>query len=120
MMEIRNTEVELQRFRMRAVVMGCVVFLAFCLLVWRLLVLQVERHENLPSGPRAIARRWLSVPNRGQILDRNGVVLATNYSAYTLEITRSKGRGSGRDHRRAVQSPEITPRDRRRIQAAHG
>jgi cell division protein FtsI/penicillin-binding protein 2 len=30
------------------------------------------------------------VPNRGLILDRNGVVLATNYSAYTLEITPSK------------------------------
>ena len=30
------------------------------------------------------------VPNRGLILDRNGVVLADNYSAYTLEITPSK------------------------------
>jgi penicillin-binding protein 2 len=30
------------------------------------------------------------VPNRGVIMDRNGVVLATNYSAYTLEITPSK------------------------------
>jgi cell division protein FtsI/penicillin-binding protein 2 len=30
------------------------------------------------------------VPNRGQILDRNGRVLATNYSAYTLEITPSR------------------------------
>jgi penicillin-binding protein 2 len=30
------------------------------------------------------------VPNRGLILDRNGVVLAQNFSAYTLEITPSK------------------------------
>ena len=30
------------------------------------------------------------VPNRGLILDRNGVVLARNYSAYTLEITPGK------------------------------
>jgi penicillin-binding protein 2 len=30
------------------------------------------------------------VPNRGLILDRNGVILATNYSAYTLEITPSR------------------------------
>jgi penicillin-binding protein 2 len=30
------------------------------------------------------------VPNRGLILDRNGIVLATNYSAYTLELTPSK------------------------------
>ena len=27
------------------------------------------------------------VPNRGLDPDRNGVVLATNYAAYTLEIT---------------------------------
>jgi penicillin-binding protein 2 len=32
------------------------------------------------------------VPNRGLILDRNGVVLARNYSAYTLEITPSSSR----------------------------
>jgi penicillin-binding protein 2 len=30
------------------------------------------------------------VPNRGLILDRNGVVLAHNYSGYTLEINQSK------------------------------
>jgi penicillin-binding protein 2 len=30
------------------------------------------------------------VPNRGLIVDRHGVVLASNYSAYTLEITPSK------------------------------
>jgi len=30
------------------------------------------------------------VPNRGLILDRNGIVLASNYSAYTLEITPSR------------------------------
>ncbi|MBI3369792.1 MAG: penicillin-binding protein 2, partial [Burkholderiales bacterium] len=33
------------------------------------------------------------VPNRGLIVDRNGVVMATNYSAYTLEITPSKVEG---------------------------
>ena len=85
MMEIRNTEAELQRFRLRAVVMGGVVLVAFCLLVSRLLVLQVERHEELAE--RAENNRTAVVPivpNRGQILDRNGVVLASNYSAYTL------------------------------------
>jgi penicillin-binding protein 2 len=30
------------------------------------------------------------VPHRGWILDRNGVVLANNYSAYTLEVTPSE------------------------------
>ena len=86
-MEIRNTEAELQRFRLRAWVMSVVVLLAFGLVVARLLVLQVQRHEELSE--RAESNRTAVVPivpNRGQILDRNGVVLATNYSAYTLEI----------------------------------
>jgi penicillin-binding protein 2 len=54
-------------------------------------VLQVVRHDAFAE--RAESNRTAVVPivpNRGQILDRNGVVLATNYSAYTLEITRSK------------------------------
>ena len=116
MMEIRNTEVELQRFRMRAVVMGCVVFLAFCLLVWRLLVLQVERHEEFAE--RAESNRTAVVPivpNRGQILDRNGVVLATNYSAYTLEITRSKVEDLDETIEGLSGVIEITPRDRRKF-----
>lgn len=116
MMEIRNTEVELQRFRMRAVVMGCVVFLAFCLLVWRLLVLQVERHEEFAE--RAESNRTAVVPivpNRGQILDRNGVVLASNYSAYTLEITRSKVENLEETIDQLAEVVEISQRDRRKF-----
>lgn len=116
MMEIRNTEAELQRFRVRAVVMGVVVFLAFGLLVWRLLVLQVQRHEEFAE--RAESNRTAVVPivpNRGQILDRNGVVLATNYSAYTLEITRAKVNGLEETIDELSEIIEITPRDRRKF-----
>ena len=116
MMEIRNTEAELQRFRVRAVVMGVVVLVAFSLLVSRLLVLQVERHEELAE--RAESNRTAVVPivpNRGQILDRNGVVLASNYSAYTLEITRSKVEDLEETIDGLSEILEITPRDRRKF-----
>ena len=115
-MEIRNTEAELQRFRVRAVVMGVVVLIAFSLLVSRLLVLQVERHEELAE--RAESNRTAVVPivpNRGQILDRNGVVLASNYSAYTLEITRSKVEDLDETIDGLSEILEITPRDRRKF-----
>lgn len=115
-MEIRNTEAELQRFRLRTLVMSVVVFLAFCLLVSRLLVLQVERHEELAE--RAESNRTAVVPivpNRGQILDRNGVVLASNYSAYTLEITRSKVEDLDQTIDGLAEIVEITPRDRRKF-----
>ncbi|MBV8250725.1 MAG: penicillin-binding protein 2 [Comamonas sp.] len=116
MMEIRNTEAELQRFRLRTLVMSVVVFLAFCLLVSRLLVLQVERHEELAE--RAESNRTAVVPivpNRGQILDRNGVVLASNYSAYTLEITRSKVDDLDQTIDGLAEIVEITSRDRRKF-----
>ena len=56
------------------------------------------------------------VPNRGLIVDRNGVVLANNYSAYTLEITPSQGRRPRRHDRRAGRARRRSqPRDRRRF-----
>ncbi len=116
MMEIRNTEAELQRFRLRAWVMGVVVLLAFGLVVARLLVLQVQRHEELAE--RAESNRTAVVPivpNRGQILDRNGVVLATNYSAYTLEITPSRAGNLEETIDALAEFIEITPRDRRKF-----
>ncbi len=49
------------------------------------------RHEDLADQAESNRTAVVPiVPNRGQILDRNGVVLATNYSAYTLEITPRK------------------------------
>jgi penicillin-binding protein 2 len=115
-MEIRNTEAELQRFRLRAWVMSVVVLLAFGLVVARLLVLQVQRHEELAE--RAESNRTAVVPivpNRGQILDRNGVVLATNYSAYTLEIMPSRAGNLEETIDGLAEIVEITPRDRRKI-----
>ncbi|WP_313236248.1 penicillin-binding protein 2 [Delftia acidovorans] len=115
-MEIRNTEAELQRFRLRAWVMSVVVLLAFGLVVARLLVLQVQRHEELAE--RAESNRTAVVPivpNRGQILDRNGVVLATNYSAYTLEIMPSRAGNLEETIDGLAEIVEITPRDRRKF-----
>lgn len=115
-MEIRNTEAELQRFRLRAWVMSVVVLLAFGLVMARLLVLQVQRHEELAE--RAESNRTAVVPivpNRGQILDRNGVVLATNYSAYTLEIMPSRAGNLEETIDGLAEIVEITPRDRRKF-----
>lgn len=55
------------------------------------------------------------VPNRGQILDRNGIVLASNYSAYTLELTRSKVKNLEETINALSEVVEITARDRRKF-----
>ena len=88
---IRNIEFDLQRFRSRVVVVSGFILVAFLLLVLRLFYLQVIRYEDLNEQAENNRTAIVPiVPNRGVIMDRNGIVLATNYSAYTLEITPSK------------------------------
>ena len=75
------------RFLLRAVFAGVFALICFGLLVSRFWVLQVERHEGLAA--RADSNRIAVVPippKRGEIVDRNGEVLARNYLSYTLEV----------------------------------
>ena len=91
MTELRNVKADLSRFRARVVVASLVVLASFALLASRLVYLQVYRHADLSEQAESNRTAIVPiVPNRGLILDRNGVVLASNYSAYTLEITPSK------------------------------
>ncbi len=91
MTELRNVEADLSRFRARVLVASLAVLFAFSLLGARLVYLQVYRHADLNEQAENNRTAVVPiVPNRGLILDRNGVVLATNYSAYTLEITPSR------------------------------
>ena len=117
MTEIRNVEAELTRFRLRLVVVALAVLVCFGLLAWRLYTLQVLRHDELAQ--RAETNRTAVVPivpHRGEILDRNGVVLATNYRAYTLEITPSRlARALDETIDAIGQVVEVTPRDRKRF-----
>ena len=88
---LRNVEVELRRFRYRILVASVAVVVAFSLLALRLAYLQIYRYEDLNEQAEGNRTAIVPiVPNRGVIMDRNGIVLATNYSAYTLEITPSK------------------------------
>ena len=88
---IRNVEFDIQRFRGRVIVASLLILLAFCVLIMRLVYLQVWRYDELSEQAERNRTAILPVvPIRGMITDRNGVVLATNYSAFTLEITPSK------------------------------
>jgi penicillin-binding protein 2 len=116
MTELRNVEADLSRFRMRVLVAGLVILLAFMLLAARLVFLQVVRHEDLSEQAESNRTAVVPiVPNRGLILDRNGVVLATNYSAYTLEITPSKVADLDETIEALGRLVDIHPRDKRRF-----
>jgi penicillin-binding protein 2 len=116
MTELRNVEAELTRFRSRVLVASFAVVLAFFLLAARLVYLQVYRHEDLNEQAESNRTAVVPVvPNRGLILDRNGIVLASNYSAYTLEITPSKVSNLEETIDQLAGVIEIQTRDRRRF-----
>jgi len=116
MTELRDLEREIGRFRGRLFAAAAFVLLAFSLLTARLVYLQVFRHEDLATQAEANRIAIVPiVPNRGLIVDRNGVVLATNYSAYTLEITPARAGALEPLIDELAQVVEIQQRDRRRF-----
>ncbi|GAB3393215.1 penicillin-binding protein 2 [Massilia agri] len=91
MTEFKDNDREIHQFRLRLTALVGLVFICFGLLVARFVWLQVLQHDKfaLQAEGNRIALVPI-VPNRGLIVDRNGVVLARNESGYTLEITPSK------------------------------
>ena len=116
MTELKNLELELSRFRTRLWAAAGFVLFCFGLLVFRLSVLQVVRHDELATQAENNRIAVVPiVPNRGLIVDRHGVVLANNYSAYTLEITPSKVESLEDTIDALSEIVDIQPRDRRRF-----
>lgn len=90
-MQFKDAQEGLRQFNRRIAVAAGLVLVCFSLLFGRFFWLQVVQHDYYRT--RAEDNRIALVPivpNRGLILDRNGEVLARNFSAYTLEITPSQ------------------------------
>jgi len=112
--ELRNYEREVHQFQLRIGVAGIAVVIGFLLLAARFVYLQVVQHDIYRAKAEDNRISIVPVPpNRGLIVDRNGLVLARNYSGYTLEIfpRRAKSVESAIDE--LSELIEITPRDRR-------
>ena len=115
-MELRNIERQLRQFRSRVWIAGLFVTFCFGLVLARMVYLQVIRHEALLEQAESNRIAVLPiVPHRGLITDRNGIVLANNYSAYTLEITPSKAGKLDELLAELGKVVEIQPRDLRRF-----
>ncbi len=116
MTELKNLDRELGSFRLRLIAAALLVLFGFGLLVARLVTLQVARHDELSTQAENNRITVLPVvPNRGLILDRNGVVLANNYAAYTLELTPSKIDDLEGMIDALAQVVDISTRDRKRF-----
>jgi len=114
--ELKNHEKELYFFQLRVGFAGVAVLVAFALLFARFFQLQVVQHDTYAA--KAEDNRISIVPiapNRGLILDRNGVVLARNYSAYTLEIFPAKVKDVERTIQELGEVVEVQAKDRSRF-----
>ena len=114
--EVRNAERDLFLFRRRLVVAGALAMLAFAGLLGRFAYLQIVQHEHYRTLAESNRIAIVPVvPNRGAITDRNGVVLAQSYSAYTLEITPSRIGNLEATIDELATVVEVQPRDRKRF-----
>jgi penicillin-binding protein 2 len=117
--QIKNLDQELMRFQNRLKVGALLVLVLAGILLGRLFFLQVLQHEHYHqlAESNRIARVPV-MPNRGLILDRNGKILAENFSGYTVEIVVDKsGRVKNLDATLAAVGRliEITPGQVRRF-----
>ena len=114
--ELRNSRLEIHHFRLRLAIASGFVLLMFLLLFARFFYLQVVQHDYYATLAEANRISIVPiVPSRGIIVDRNGVLLASNYSAYTLEITPRKVADVDALIDELASVVEITARDRRRF-----
>ena len=111
-----DTNPELKRFQVRLGFAGFVVLAAFGVLFARFFYLQVVQHEYYHTKAEDNRIAVVPVPpNRGLITDRNGVVLARNDSAYTLEIYRNQVGDLEGTIDELATVVDIQPKDRKRF-----
>ena len=114
--DFHNSESDIDRFRFRLGFATLLVLLAFGLLLGRFVWLQVVQHDfyRTRAEDNRIALIPI-VPNRGVITDRNGVILARNYSAFTLEITPAQVDDLETTVDALAEVIDIQPKDRKRF-----
>ncbi|MGC4028636.1 MAG: penicillin-binding protein 2 [Steroidobacteraceae bacterium] len=88
---IKDTQAEQRLYLQRSAMAVAVMVLLAALLLGRLVLLQVLRHDHYLELSQGNRTRVEPIPaNRGLILDRNGTVLAENQPSYQLELVREQ------------------------------
>jgi penicillin-binding protein 2 len=114
--ELKNYIHEQYYFRLRLGVAGLLVLSLFALLASRFYYLQIvhyNHYQTLAENNRISL--VATIPNRGLILDKNGVVLAHNFFVYTLEITPAKVKNLENTITELGQLIEVSTLDKKRF-----
>ena len=114
--ELRNHSHELHDFKIRLAFTAVAVLCLFGVLFARFYYLQVTQHQHYQTLAENNRISLLpTVPNRGLIYDRNGVLLANNFFVYTLEVTPAKVYDLEATIESLSQLVEISTRDKKRF-----
>ncbi len=114
--ELKNHQREIYFFRFRLIVSFVFMLTLVVILLARLFYLQIIRQSYFTTlaDKNRIAVVPI-VPNRGLIQDRNGIVLAQNYSGYTLELSPAKITNLEDTINELSTLVDIQPKDRKRF-----
>lgn len=114
--ELKNYRQESYYFRIRLAVAAVFVLLCFGILASRMFYLQMAKHEHYHTLAESNRISLVPiVPNRGLILDKNGVVLAHNFFVYTLEITPARVENVEETINQISELVEVSSLDRKRF-----
>ncbi|KAF0202351.1 MAG: penicillin-binding protein [Gallionellaceae bacterium] len=114
--ELKNHQREIYYFRFRLMLSLSLVLVMLLILLARFIYLQVIKHDYFQTLAESNRIAVVPVvPNRGLILDRNGIVLARNYSGYTLEIASRKVVDLEATINELSTLVDIQPKDRKRF-----
>jgi penicillin-binding protein 2 len=114
--ELKNYQHEQYYFKLRLGFTAFVVLGLFGLLAARFFYLQIKQYVHYQTLAENNRISLVPIiPNRGLILDKNGVVLAHNFFVYTLEITPSKIKNLEQTIAEISQFVEISTLDRKRF-----
>lgn len=84
---IKNHIQEIQLTTRRCIVAFIFMLILICLLITRLIYLQVAEHDTYTTLSK---KNWLDIvpiePTRGLIYDRNGILLAENVPVFSLDV----------------------------------
>lgn len=114
--ELKNHQQEIYYFRLRLVLSLVFVLIMLLILLGRFFYLQWVRHDYFQTMAESNRIAVVPVvPNRGLIVDRNGIILARNYSAYTLEIATRKVENLAQTIAELSVIIDIQPKDLKRF-----
>ena len=114
--ELKNFQHEQYYFKLRLGFTAFVVIALFSVLALRFSYLQIKQYKHYQTLAENNRISLVPiVPNRGLILDKNGVVLAHNFFVYTLEITPSKVDDLEKTISEVSKLVEVSSLDRKRF-----